>query len=51
MIHCTNFLPLAIAEDSVLILNLQQICRDTQLDNDVEKIILKAQKPRKIHIF
>lgn len=50
MIHRTNFLPLAIAEDSVLILNLQRICRDTQLD-DAEKIILKAQKPRKIHVF
>lgn len=37
MTHCTNFLPLAITEGSTPILNLQLLCKDTQLKKEGEK--------------
>ena len=37
MTHCTHFLPLAYTEDSIPILNLQLLRKDTQLKKEGEK--------------
>jgi len=46
-----SFLPLTITGGSILILDLQLLCRDAQRKKDDEEMILRAQNPGETHVF